>query len=618
MNHHWHVHLPKPALDHDGPSLKKHINALETSLRRSLQPSQTATVHRPRSPAFLTYRERFQPDSGDHEWRERRAFRGGRTPADVATTTLRLAPSSEAKRAATSRKTLNDIFSAPGCRIRRAEPRACEADAGRDMVERTGLGLCGWGRVKRPTYQLRENRLARRDPQPRHRADCAVHRPIAPATLLSLRRTKGSTTLVVSSYIHTHTHIHGNRTSLLLVPSPYLRRALDAACQHWRRRSPPAQPTIPPYILILRSNLCCHSLARQSSLPQNIRCTEPARLSLVAVVEGKYMCEDDSILNAVRKLRSLRGRACAKPVLLTCPLLSALLLRATLLPPWTRYPSRPRSSPPQAPTLGPGVVLEHRASTMLFYSDSDEWPVIRPSVVTCARISRLVGLVVLRMADGSCTSPFTIMYDPGIAVLRPHLVGDIKPAVRKAIERYLLITFEIDQQQARATIPDELSHWGKISFLGGGDKMRCADLNRYSERHMTRDASFIKYSHEVDKNARHPRRPVVLERRIAYGQLLEILEFRADLPTITDEDNRITQRPADLLLAVVRPVKLTQKNKLGTPYYQDGQFGPIEVVDVDDLSCLVARIPDHGSGPKKWALCERFDAMGASAQDSEE
>nr|GAT42540.1 predicted protein [Mycena chlorophos] len=203
----------------------------------------------------------------------------------------------------------------------------------------------------------------------------------------------------------------------------------------------------------------------------------------------------------------------------------------------------------------------------------------------------------------------------GISVLHPHLVGGIKPAVRKAIEKYLLISFEINEEQARRVIPDELSHWGKISFLDGGDKIRGADLNKYSEKNATRDVSFIKYSHDVDKNAHHPRRPVVLERRIAYGQLLEILEFHADLPIITDEDGHITQHPADLLLAVIRPVKLTQKNKLGTPYYQDGQFSPVEVVDVDDLSCLVARIPDHGSGPKKWALCERFDAMGASAPD---
>ncbi|KAJ7187700.1 hypothetical protein GGX14DRAFT_383392 [Mycena pura] len=204
--------------------------------------------------------------------------------------------------------------------------------------------------------------------------------------------------------------------------------------------------------------------------------------------------------------------------------------------------------------------------------------------------------------------------NPDICVLRPHRRGNVTAALRKAIERYLLLSFEVNAQQARDIVPEEISHWGKISFLNGGDKIRGADLCQASEKNMTRDASF--YSHDVDKNARHPRRPVVLERRVAYGQLLRVLEFHADLPTITDDNGRVTQRPSVLLLAVIRPVKIQAASaRLGTPYYQDGQFSPIKVVDVDDISCLVARIPAPGSGPKKWALCERFDAMGVSAQE---
>jgi hypothetical protein len=54
-------------------------------------------------------------------------------------------------------------------------------------------------------------------------------------------------------------------------------------------------------------------------------------------------------------------------------------------------------------------------------------------------------------------------------------------------------------------------------------------------------------------------------------------------------------------------------DKLGFWYYQDGKFLPIEVIDVDDISCLVARIPGHKPGPQLWALCEREDAMAVSA-----
>nr|GAT49353.1 predicted protein [Mycena chlorophos] len=226
----------------------------------------------------------------------------------------------------------------------------------------------------------------------------------------------------------------------------------------------------------------------------------------------------------------------------------------------------------------------------------------------------------------------TVNHYPGICVLRPHLrAAVIKPAVRKAIERYLLLSFEVDAAQAATIIPEELSHWGKISFLNGGDKMRGTELFRYSEKNATQDASFVKvrefslgpeqklmylqYSHEVDKNARYRNRPVQLERRVAYAQLLRVVEFRAELLVVTNDNGRITQQPKTLLLAVVRPVKIAQKSvRLGTPYYQDGQFAPVEVIDVDDLSCLVARIPDPERGPKKWALCERSDAMGVSEQ----
>ncbi|KAJ7198612.1 hypothetical protein GGX14DRAFT_374143, partial [Mycena pura] len=141
--------------------------------------------------------------------------------------------------------------------------------------------------------------------------------------------------------------------------------------------------------------------------------------------------------------------------------------------------------------------------------------------------------------------------------------------------------------------------WGKISFLGGGDKIWGAEVVNISEGNMTRDASFIKYSCEVDLNARHRNRPVVLQRRVAYGQLLRVVEFFVDLPVVS-ANGKITQKPRDVLLAVIRPVKPTEQNTLRMPYYQDGKFAPLEVVDV---SCLVARVPDHGPGPRKWALC---------------
>ncbi|KAJ7325781.1 hypothetical protein DFH08DRAFT_710062, partial [Mycena albidolilacea] len=153
--------------------------------------------------------------------------------------------------------------------------------------------------------------------------------------------------------------------------------------------------------------------------------------------------------------------------------------------------------------------------------------------------------------------------------------------------------------------------WGKIRFSNGGDTIWAAEIVKQSERNMTRDATYLKYSHDVDKNRNFKNRPIVLERKAAYGQLLRIIEFSADFP-----DSNSETQPRGLLLAVIRPVKLLGKNA-NTPYYQDGKFAPIEVVDVDEISCLVARIPDHEPGPRRWALCERQDAMDVAEDEDD-
>ncbi|KAJ7218620.1 hypothetical protein GGX14DRAFT_356905 [Mycena pura] len=199
--------------------------------------------------------------------------------------------------------------------------------------------------------------------------------------------------------------------------------------------------------------------------------------------------------------------------------------------------------------------------------------------------------------------PNSACIDEGISIHKPHVLSTVTPLVRKAIMNYLLRSFELSADEAAALIPEKLSQWGKISFSDGGDTIRAAELVQQSERNMTRDASFLKYSHDVDKNRNRPRMPVVFERKIAYGQLLRIIDFKAHFP----------RAPArHLLLALIHPVQVSYyTSNPSTPYYQDGKFKPLEVIDVDDVSCLVARVPDHATGPRRWGICERADAMRA-------
>ncbi|KAJ7192132.1 hypothetical protein GGX14DRAFT_578439 [Mycena pura] len=95
--------------------------------------------------------------------------------------------------------------------------------------------------------------------------------------------------------------------------------------------------------------------------------------------------------------------------------------------------------------------------------------------------------------------------------------------------------------------------------------------------------------------------------------------FKCPLPLIW-ENNQVTQQSKTLLLAVVRSVKLdTSRGTAGIPYFKDGPSGtdPIHIINVDEISCLVARVPDHGAGSRRWALGERHDAVGAADNENE-
>ncbi|KAF7334087.1 hypothetical protein MVEN_02314400 [Mycena venus] len=216
--------------------------------------------------------------------------------------------------------------------------------------------------------------------------------------------------------------------------------------------------------------------------------------------------------------------------------------------------------------------------------------------------------------EEECQGQAVVGY-PGIHVLRPYALGPLTPRVRTAIQNHILRTFDVPDNNTIGIVPEDVSHWGKIRFLGGGDTIRSAEIVQQSECNMTRDATFVKYTHEVDKNRRHRHMPVILERRVAYGQLLRVVEFHANLPTLMECDKHVIQARR-LLLAVICPVKIFgHKSVPEIPYYKDGQFHPIEVVDVDDISCLVARVPDHEPGGRSWALCERQDTMGAAEEE---
>ncbi|KAF7291397.1 hypothetical protein MIND_01284300 [Mycena indigotica] len=84
----------------------------------------------------------------------------------------------------------------------------------------------------------------------------------------------------------------------------------------------------------------------------------------------------------------------------------------------------------------------------------------------------------------------------GIRVLRPRATGPLSNRLTTAVSEHIQNRYRVSPAVALQSLPDDFTHWGRISFLAsGGDKMRGADLVHHSEGYMTRDASFVKASH---------------------------------------------------------------------------------------------------------------------------
>jgi hypothetical protein len=82
--------------------------------------------------------------------------------------------------------------------------------------------------------------------------------------------------------------------------------------------------------------------------------------------------------------------------------------------------------------------------------------------------------------------------DPDIRVLHPRAEGPLNHIFVTAVRNHLIRAYQLTEVEARNCLPESIVHWGKISFLKGGDKIRASELVQHSEHNMTRDASFIK------------------------------------------------------------------------------------------------------------------------------
>ncbi|EJD42284.1 hypothetical protein AURDEDRAFT_19040, partial [Auricularia subglabra TFB-10046 SS5] len=140
--------------------------------------------------------------------------------------------------------------------------------------------------------------------------------------------------------------------------------------------------------------------------------------------------------------------------------------------------------------------------------------------------------------------------------------------------------------------------WGKVERLDGGDKIDARRMVKL--RHDSRDASFIRYTLDVDRNARQRNVTPDFAPVAFFGQLLRI--FVLELPALPQYEQ---PRAQTLLLAEIQQCHdTTEPNNAGVRYF-DGKYKPVEVIDLGCIECLVGQMQDRG----KWAIIDRSNEL---------
>lgn len=100
----------------------------------------------------------------------------------------------------------------------------------------------------------------------------------------------------------------------------------------------------------------------------------------------------------------------------------------------------------------------------------------------------------------------------------------------------------------------------------------------------------------IDKNARYRSKPVELEPATFFGQLRHIFVVRLGV------SKRLKlKKPETLILAAIRSCANVQTRGSGynIPFYK--QEGPLELVDMNCVQCVVGRMKDGN----EWAILDR-------------
>ncbi|KAL1754436.1 hypothetical protein FB107DRAFT_215741 [Schizophyllum commune] len=156
-------------------------------------------------------------------------------------------------------------------------------------------------------------------------------------------------------------------------------------------------------------------------------------------------------------------------------------------------------------------------------------------------------------------------------------------------------------------VPQNLHFWAKFKIVDG-DLIHASKLARSA-----RDATFVRYTLDIDLHRRNHRRRPEFRTKVYYGQVLRFFEL--DLPE--NMPGVDPHAPRTLILAEIAPCQFSKKNEAGMRYYvANVKPGSPEIVDAGQIDCLVARVKrgNRYAVVERYAAAERID-FASEARD---
>ncbi|KAF9474439.1 hypothetical protein BDN70DRAFT_815708 [Pholiota conissans] len=195
--------------------------------------------------------------------------------------------------------------------------------------------------------------------------------------------------------------------------------------------------------------------------------------------------------------------------------------------------------------------------------------------------------------------------------LAPSLMASVVAAIGTRIDSKDLRSI---RKYVKSAVVEQ---WAKVRCMSEGDTIWASSLkNRQGD---TRDATFVRYQMLVDVNERHRQQETILDLQTFYGQLQNIILLKFQDPTARRALG-LTANALDidvLIFAAIRTCNLgpNDPNLRGLDVHFYSTLGALQIVDLNCVQCLVARVKDVDQG---WAIIDRSGSLVRAVVDDDD